>query len=152
MSTEKLGDLLLALPFDAIEFKNQIKQYLSLDLADEQSSELKQAYDRSKLEKTRYAFMQYLSKLINTKAEIGATTHGHTAVDVPLITFGQENWQFTSNRIIRGIMENTQLSFILWREYMGFSFEKVKNLIKDQNINDPFGRIPIPEKRSCQHD
>ncbi len=121
--------------------KSYIKTWFDIDVTLVELDLVNKAYVESKLQSSFYPLMRYFSKIINERAEIGATTHGHTAVDVPLITFGPDIG-------LHGIMENTIYSKKLWDHY-SFDFPGLKEKLKHQSVKDPFGRIPIPEKRHC---
>ena len=141
-STEIASQELLQL--DTTTLKAYIVKTFGLDITDAENQMILEAYKTSKIQDSWYPLMRALSLLINTRAEIGATTHGHSAVDVPLIVFGNDD-----NTSIKGIMENTAMSRKLWTEYYKFDFEKLKDKLRHQNVHDPQGRIPAPEKRHC---
>ena len=135
---------MLVKPAEKTEIHHFVGNELGVDMTDSELEAILAAYDQSKLQNSYLFLMRELSKLINTRAEIGATTHGHSAVDVPLITFG-------NNIHLQGIMENTEMSQKLWTKYYKFDFNYYKSLLKNQNVKDPFGRVPIPEKRHCAY-
>ncbi|KAI8820733.1 alkaline phosphatase [Fimicolochytrium jonesii] len=109
-STEKLASLIraqAAVPgADLFTFvKNLVIKSYGIDVRDEEVTHLIAALRR---EAGGAQFTEWaLGEMLNSRAELGWTTHGHTGVDVILGTYGA-----TSNSI-RGSYENTEISDII---------------------------------------
>lgn len=68
--------------------------------------------------KTAAQISSYLSKLISNKAQIGFSTHGHSAVDVNLYSYGSR-----ANLLV-GNHENTDVAVFI-RDFLGLDLELV---------------------------
>ena len=141
-SVEYISAELIPLKLGIKALHKELVKYLGFRLT---TKELKLVYSGylNTISTESYLFPWNIGEVLKERTEIGMSTHGHTAVDVPLFTFG--NAKYRREHPLQGTIHNHQLGNYIWN-YLGLDYKKSKSLLRNQETRDPHGRPAVPEK------
>ncbi|KAI8920746.1 alkaline-phosphatase-like protein [Powellomyces hirtus] len=147
-STEKLAGLIRAEAKanpagDLVTYvKNLVVKSYGIDVKDEEITNLIAALKR---ERGSTQFTEWaLGELLNSRAELGWTTHGHSGVDVLLGTYGR------TGASIRGSYENTEISTII-QQRLNLDLGTVKFAYPPPPMPAPEALARRAEKEAQEH-
>jgi len=88
----------------SIKMKDLFQKYMKIELTKKELKKIKEKRAKPCEKFNKCKLHDYITKLVDKRSETGWTTHGHTAVDVPIFAYGN------SALLFHGFMDNTDIS------------------------------------------